>query len=1849
MRVGRGRVRTVAGVVRVGLAVLLLAGTLTVVPGVLTAPPAEAQASPSTVPASSVPSDAPRLCTDFAMTGTAGSGDGPYTFPDYPFSTRRAQYGAVYLADTPTAVTINMTFVGGTKGTMSADALGSVMLARLDDAPVPAGWNVNYDVSMFYYNDGGTRTVDPPGAGWYRVQANTVLYADWDVPPQFNLTVTGAPTTSGCTPSLLEQSCICNPAAGLAGAGTVEVGDPVSTGAGALVEQETDLQVPSRGGGLTVARSYNSLTADGLGALGRGWTSSLDTSLQVDAPSTGDVTIRQPGGAPVVFSPAPLTGGGTGYIAGSWVTSHLSKDGSDWLHTLSDGSTLRYGADGKLQATSNFFGYETTYGYTSGRLSAVTDQDSGRALSLTWNGSGDRIASISDGLRSVTYEYDGGGHLSKVTRPDGSSWEYVYDQTSHLLTRIRHPDQVAASDTSKDVVNTYTNGKVTLQRDNRFSPPRDLGFAYSTSGSDDITTITESSGSDSRVRVDTYSQGRRTKAVQGSGPEAIEHRFTYDQATGGIATVDVIEGGVPRRLTTNSYDAAGNLVATTDAANRTTKATYDSFGRPLTVTDPVGIVTTNTYDTTTKELTSTCTPLGSLPAAGQTKTCATSGVTASQTTFGYDPAKRGDVTWVKDPTRQDANPANAVRYTYGTGGDLTEVLDAGGNKTTFTYDAVGRPDTTVMPKGYVSPNTPAQYTWDVDTDGAGRVTKATDPLGHFTERVFTPVGQVDWEKDGNGNLTDYIYNAGGELIETKVGPAGAPVLTSSTDYDGFGQVKVQRDGAGAETEYVYTATGLLTSVEDPNGRTTSYGYDAAGRMVSKQAPGGNCVAVPGMGCTRYGYDTADQLKTITYSDGTTPNVTDVTYDGAGRRTSMVAGDTWTWGWDSLGRLTSTSEPQIGTTTYGWDLAGRSTTVQSPSGPVVTRGHDSTGRFASSQVNSATTTFAYDANSNLNKITYPTATGTQDTFGFDQADRLMDIQFRRGAGATPAAYASLTYERFNGGELKKVTQSGLPNLPGGSVENYGYDAANRLTSITGSTTRSLSYDGAGNLTKRPDGALQAFDPANQLCNAASSATTCTTPASGATDFDFDGRGNRTVATPDGGLPTALTYDQADRLTTAAVPAASGGDGQYHAITPARLVDTRTSGGPIAWNGERAFTVTGANGIPSSGVAAVVVTVTSVNATNDAFLTVYPTGSTRPGVSTLNTVTGVVVANSTIAKVGTNGQITVFAGNTQSDVIIDIQGWYSTAAGPQEAVYEPLDPARIVDTRSGSGLCQGSCSMIGGGTTRAFTVAGLAGVPTSEIESVVLNVTAVGATLPGFLRVTADGAATGTSSVQYTPGQAPSQMVIVPLSATGTVSVFSHVSSDVLIDVLGFFTTNTDGAGHRFTSQNPVRALDTRTTSPSVIVANATRDLTVVGSFGVPAGATAVAINIASVDPVAGGYMRVFPTGNCGPSCQQTGTVNFGAGQEVANAAIVKVGTGGKISIFANQQTHALVDIVGWFSPDTQTWTYTYDPTGLRRAKNNPDGTTIRYNWDRSGSLPMLLAESTFNASGTLTATTRYHYGPGGLPYAQDVAGTLQYLHHDQLGSTRAITHANGSASGATTISYDAYGTLAGTNGSSTTRLGYAGQYTDPETGYQYLRARYYDPTTGELLTRDPIASVTREPYGYVMGSPLNRVDPTGLAFWDDWCINNPWAEDDCDSIAEQNPEMSQGIVDFASGVLDVNPITATTNALGLSDTSQYADECSGWYRGGQVSMIAAELAMGAGAGRSLFSKEGLEIGASRQIGRSGSRGSWFVRAHVDDAVHRMDDGRLIGRHLQLERWVSGVSNSHKSTRWELRRP
>ncbi|MGN6815420.1 MAG: 6-bladed beta-propeller, partial [Solirubrobacterales bacterium] len=161
------------------------------------------------------------------------------------------------------------------------------------------------------------------------------------------------------------------------------------------------------------------------------------------------------------------------------------------------------------------------------------------------------------------------------------------------------------------------------------------------------------------------------------------------------------------------------------------------------------------------------------------------------------------------------------------------------------------------------------------------------------------------------------------------------------------------------------------------------------------------------------------------------------------------------------------------------------------------------------------------------------------------------------------------------------------------------------------------------------------------------------------------------------------------------------------------------------------------------------------------------------------------------------------------------------------------------------------------------------------------------------------------------------------------------------------------------------------------------------------------------------------------------------------------------------------------------TLAYDATGLLTAKTI-GATTRHLAWDESTNLPLLLNDG----------EASYVYGPGGLPIEQiNAKEEPTYLHHDQLGSTRLITGSGGATSA--TASYTPYGGLEAKTGTATSPLGFAGQYTDAETGLQYLRARFYDPGTGQFLSRDPLAALTRQPYSYAVDNPLNWTDPSGL--------------------------------------------------------------------------------------------------------------------------------------------------------------
>jgi RHS repeat-associated protein len=412
----------------------------------------------------------------------------------------------------------------------------------------------------------------------------------------------------------------------------------------------------------------------------------------------------------------------------------------------------------------------------------------------------------------------------------------------------------------------------------------------------------------------------------------------------------------------------------------------------------------------------------------------------------------------------------------------------------------------------------------------GQRTGLTDPENHTTSWHYDPNQNLDRVTDADNNLTTNVYDADNELTQVK--RADSPQTTLTTDYNPDGTVLDQKDGKGnAIQTYAYDSLAHVTTVTDALNNVTTYVYDAYGNLLSKQDPGGNCGGTPPTGCTTYSYDAANQLTGINYSDGVTPNVSNITYDGDGQRLAMSDGTgTSSFGWDSLHRMVSYQNGNGAQVAWIYNLRNLATTITYPGSLNVTRGYDNAGRWTSVQDwNSNTTSFGYDADSNLTTETFPSASAIVDTFTFNAADQMTNVASVKGGSTT---LFSAGYSRDSANQL--TTDSSAASGTG----SYKYTPLNQVCYAGSSTTNACSslpsgsiayaYDAADNLTQKGS-VQQAFNNADELCWSASSSAACGSPPSGATTYQFDTRGNRTNVTPNGGQAQTLTYDQANRLT------------------------------------------------------------------------------------------------------------------------------------------------------------------------------------------------------------------------------------------------------------------------------------------------------------------------------------------------------------------------------------------------------------------------------------------------------------------------------------------------------------------------------------------------------------------------------------------------------------------------------------------------------------------------------------------------------------------------------------------------
>jgi hypothetical protein len=367
-------------------------------------------------------------------------------------------------------------------------------------------------------------------------------------------------------------------------------------------------------------------------------------------------------------------------------------------------------------------------------------------------------------------------------------------------------------------------------------------------------------------------------------------------------------------------------------------------------------------------------------------------------------------------------------------------------------------------------------------------------------------------------------------------------------------------------------------------------------------------------------------------------------------------------------------------------------------------------------------------------------------------------------------------------------------------------------------------------------------------------------------------------------------------------------QFVSVTPCRVADTRNPTGPfggpeMAAGSTRAFEIPqSACNIPTTAVA-YSLNVTVVPNGSLGYLALWPAGEAQPLVSTLNS-DGRIKANAAIVSAGTNGGVDVYVTDS-TQVVLDIDGYFVPAGTTSALAFYPVTPCRVADTRNPTGPLGGPT--MSGGTSRAFPVqASACGIPATA-QAYSLNVTAVPHGSLGYLTLWPTGEAQPYVSTLNSPtGEVVANAAIVPAGTGGEVSVYVLDSSDVVLDIDGYFAPPGSGGLSLYTV-SPCRVIDTRNGAGAfsgVLTVNV-EDST----CAPPSTAQGYVLN-ATVVPSSGlGYLMLWPNGETQP---YVSTLNAPDGTITSNMAIVPA-TNGSINAYSTNSTQLTLDLSSYFAP------------------------------------------------------------------------------------------------------------------------------------------------------------------------------------------------------------------------------------------------------------------------------------------------------------------------------------------------
>lgn len=1183
--------------------------------------------------------------------------------------------------------------------------------------------------------------------------------------------------------------------------------------------------------------------------------------------------------------------------------------------------------------------------------------------------------------------------------------------------------------------------------------------------------------------------------------------ITYDY--GGTSNITSIKDDQNRSLTINR-NAQGIITSIADWTGRTVSYGYDAAGNLVTVTDPRGNAVHYEYDTKNRLTRATDRQNRTLLTNtynDDNKITSTTGSSGSTANFSYDESnkvvtatdnnQRVTKTFYDDHTRiiKQVDPLNNyVQYTYGEHPVPLTVRDKNNNTTTYTYNdwadqlSVTTPDGKQVTKQYNNQHLVTNIS-DGRYGGSPKVTINTyDVKGNLLS------------SNKAGIITQYTYDAKGNLATQK---DGLNQQTSYT-YDTFGHKVTTTSQLGAVSTSTYDSLGRLTQSSDPDNKTSSYSYDNNNNVIT---------ATTASGTTTNVYDPDNQLTKVTTPDSKS---TEFAYSVSGAQTSTK--DKLTnltgYGYDQYNNLVSRQDALNRTTQYAYDELNRKKQSTTPLGKVAKWEYDANGNISKRiDESNRATTYEYDNLNRLKKTTYPDASTITNTY--DDRGNLVQVAGPGGASSyvydihdrlvseTDPNNATLSYTYDAAGNLTQTT------YPDGKTAVNTFDAANRIQNITdwnGQQT-TYQYTANGNLSTKllPNGVLATYgyDSSNRL-----SSLQYTKNQTLVTRFNYerDVNGNITKETETKDapvqLPAASYTVYGDSLTTgwnttssynatintADTPAYQGTSALGYTANSWGYVDIRLNSGTLS----------------TAPYSTVSFAAKASQAGQKVNLVLKGTGSfTKLDISLYGgplSATGYKVYNIPLTALG--------------GVNVPLKGvqFSNEASGSQPKIY--IDNLKLTTDTPNAAV------MYDDAPTADFTSYAWSGAVAdlNDTSSPYAGTKAIGLTLSGWGGLTLYDYrginTTGYQSLSFAikGSQANQNFAIQASNSSGTetgpeLNLADYGGNPVAgsyktynIPVSSLVPTN--GRIYGFIIKNK-----TGVAQPKILVDEIKLNLPDANGVQKLAMYTYDALGrvIAANYPEGKSYSYTYnAVGN-----RLTNNENGIAGTQTYNNDNQMTAKGSRTFTYdnqGNQITDGSKALTFDFDNKLKTWNspspsmalaYTYDGAGNRIGKAGGGATRQYANSTANGLSRVLVDKNTTNST-----QTYYLYGDSLLSQGGAATSSRQYYLTDGMGNVRYVTDSAGSSLQAYT--YDPYGNE--TTTSALSNYGFQGYEKDRENNLTYLHARYYDPTTGRFISKDPVEGILNVPqsqngYGYTHGDPVNQSDPSGEVVETIWDIAN----------------------------------------------------------------------------------------------------------------------------------------------------